>query len=100
MFNFSVFDKNIQNLIREGEKKHFRKKTLSLFFGKVNEGDEIKKTLDIFLEKFPLPMSHLCENYLPLPNSHLCEIHMCTYIKFNRDILLHAWLIIANQNGQ
>ena len=26
----------------------------------------------------PLPISHLCKNYLPLPNSHLCEIHMCT----------------------
>ena len=33
------------------EKKLLRKKTLSLFFVKVNEGAEIKKTLDTFLEK-------------------------------------------------
>ena len=47
----------------------------------------------------PLPISHLCENYLPLPNSHLCELHMCTCINCNGDISLHAWLKIANQNG-
>ena len=33
--------------MREGEKKAFKKK----FFGKVNNGDKIKKTLDKFLEK-------------------------------------------------
>ena len=48
----------------------------------------------------PLPISHLCENYLPLPISHLCEFHMCTCINNNGDISLHAWLKIANQNGQ
>ena len=48
----------------------------------------------------PLPISHLCENYLPLPISHLCEFHMCTCINCNVDISLHAWLKIANQNGQ
>ena len=48
----------------------------------------------------PLPNSHLCENYLPLPNSHLCEIHMHTCINCNGDISLHAWLKIADQNGQ
>ena len=48
----------------------------------------------------PLPISHLRENYLPLPISHLCEFHMCTRINFNGDISLHAWLKIANQNGQ
>ena len=37
---------------------------------------------------------------LPLPISHLCEIHMCTCITCNGAILLHAWLKIANQNGQ
>ena len=48
----------------------------------------------------PLPISHLCESYLPLPISHLCEFHMCICINCNGDILLHAWLKIANQNGQ
>ena len=38
----------------------------------------------------PLPISHLCENYLPLPISHLCEFHMCTCIDCNGDISLHA----------
>ena len=48
----------------------------------------------------PLPISHLCENYLPLPLSHLCEFHMCTCNNFNGGISLHAWLKLANQNGQ
>ena len=48
----------------------------------------------------PLPISHLCENYLPLLISHLCEFHMCRCINCNGDISLHAWLKIANQNGQ
>ena len=48
MFNFSVLEK-IQNLMREGSKKHLRKKNIELIFG--NEGDEIKKTFDKFLEK-------------------------------------------------
>ena len=48
----------------------------------------------------PLPISHLCENYLPLPISHLCEFHMSICINCNGDISLHAWLKIANQNGQ
>ena len=33
------------------EKKHLRKKNIEPIFGKVNEGDQIKKTLDLFLEK-------------------------------------------------
>ena len=34
------------------EKKNIKeKKNIEPIFGKVNEGDEIKKTLDIFLEK-------------------------------------------------
>ena len=37
--------------MREGEKKRFRKYNIEPIFGKVNEGDEIKETLDIFLEK-------------------------------------------------
>ena len=41
----------ILNLMREGEKKTFKKKNIEPIFGKVNEGDQIKKTLDIFLEK-------------------------------------------------
>ena len=33
--------------MREGcKKKHLRKKTIEPILGKVNEGDEIKKTLD------------------------------------------------------
>ena len=35
MFNFSVLDQKKSN--EGGEKKHLRKKTLNLFFGKVNE---------------------------------------------------------------
>ena len=35
--------------MREGEKKHLRKKNIEPIFGNVNEGVEIKKTLDIFL---------------------------------------------------
>ena len=38
--------------MREGKKKkHLRKKNIEPFFEKVNEGDKIKKTLDIFPEK-------------------------------------------------
>ena len=38
--------------MREGDKKkHLRKKNIEPIFGKVNEGEEIKKTLDKFLEK-------------------------------------------------
>ena len=48
----------------------------------------------------PLPISHLCENHLPLPISHLCEFYMCTCINCNGYISLHAWLKIANQDGQ
>ena len=40
----------------------------------------------------PLPISHLCENYLPLPISHLYEFYMCTCINCNGDISLHAGL--------
>ena len=36
MFSFSVFkSEKIQNLTREGRKKHFRKKTLNLFLKKL-----------------------------------------------------------------
>ena len=49
MFNVSVLDKKkIQTLMREGGKKHLRKKTYNLFLEK---SDEIKQTLDSFLEK-------------------------------------------------
>ena len=52
MFNMSVLDhKKIQNLMREGGKKTFEKKKIEPIFGKVNEGDRIKKTLDKFMEK-------------------------------------------------
>ena len=34
-----------------GEKKHLRKKNIGSIFEKVNEGDQIRKTLDIFLDK-------------------------------------------------
>ena len=34
-----------------GKKKHLRKKNIEPIFEKVNEGDQIKKTLDTFLEK-------------------------------------------------
>ena len=38
--------------MREGvKKKHLRKKDIEPISWKVNEGDEIKKTLDKFLEK-------------------------------------------------
>ena len=33
------------------KKKTFKKKNIEPVFGKVNEGDEIKKTVDKFLEK-------------------------------------------------
>ena len=35
----------IQNQMREGGKKHLRKKNIEPIFGKVNEGDEIKKNI-------------------------------------------------------
>ena len=42
----------MQNLMREGGKKNILKiNNIKPIFGKVNEGDEIKKTLDQFLEK-------------------------------------------------
>ena len=34
-----------------GKKKHLGKKNIEPIFEKVNEGDQIKKTLDTFLEK-------------------------------------------------
>ena len=34
-----------------GKKKHLSKKNIEPIFEKVNEGDQIKKKLDIFLEK-------------------------------------------------
>ena len=37
--------------MREAGKKTFRKKNIQPIFGKVNEGDQIKKTLDKFPEK-------------------------------------------------
>ena len=37
--------------MREGGKKTFRKKNIQPIFWKVSEGDQIKKTLDKFLEK-------------------------------------------------
>ena len=37
--------------MREGGEKTFKKKNIEHIFGKVIEGDQIKKTLDIFLEK-------------------------------------------------
>ena len=37
--------------MRAGGKKTFKKKNIEHIFGKVNEGNKIKKTLDIFLEK-------------------------------------------------
>ena len=38
--------------MREGGKKNIQeKKNIPPIFGKVNEGDQIKKTLDKFLEK-------------------------------------------------
>ena len=66
----------------------------------------LKKTGDSHRDQWlltltlPLPISHLCENYLPLPISHLCEFHKCTCINCNGDISLHALLKIAEQNDQ
>ena len=37
--------------MRDGGKKYLGKKHIPPFFGKVNEGNQIKKTLDKFLEK-------------------------------------------------
>ena len=53
LFNFVCFrSEKIKNLIREGgDKKTVKKKNIEPIFGKVIEGDQIKKTLDIFLEK-------------------------------------------------
>ena len=46
MFNLSVLDqKKIKNPMREGGKKHLRKKNIEPIFGEVNEGDEIKKNI-------------------------------------------------------
>ena len=52
MFYFSVLDqKKYINLVREGgENKHLKKNTEPIF-GRVNEDDQIKKTLDKFIEK-------------------------------------------------
>ena len=36
--------------MREGGKKNIKKKNIQPIFGKSNEGDPIKKTLDKFLE--------------------------------------------------
>ena len=52
LFNFSVLDhRNPKSIMREGGKKTFKKKNNKPIFEKVNEGDQIKKTLDKFLEK-------------------------------------------------
>ena len=42
---------NSQGRMREGEKKHLRKKYIESLFGKVNEGEQMKKTMDTFLQK-------------------------------------------------
>ena len=41
----------IQNLMMEGSKETFTKKIIESISGKVNEGAQIKKTFDKFLEK-------------------------------------------------
>ena len=52
MFNFSVLDqKNLKSNEGGRWKKTFKKKNIEPIFGKVNKGDEIKKTLGKFLEK-------------------------------------------------
>ena len=52
MLNFFVLNqKKIQNLMREGGKITFKKKNIEPIFRKINEGDEIKKTLAKFLKK-------------------------------------------------
>ena len=35
----------MQNMLREGGKKHLRKKNIEPIFGEVNESDEIKKNI-------------------------------------------------------
>ena len=37
--------------MREGGKKKIRKKNIPPIFGKINKGEQIKKSLDKFLEK-------------------------------------------------
>ena len=52
MFNFSVVDQKKTKSNVRGRKKNIKeKKNIKPIFGKVNEGDEIKKTLDKFPEK-------------------------------------------------
>ena len=41
----------IKNLMREGGKKHLRKKNIGHISGKVNEGDKIKKKLLTYFKK-------------------------------------------------
>ena len=48
---FVLHQKNPKYNEEGGKKKHLRKKHIQPFFGKVNEGDQIKKTFDKFLEK-------------------------------------------------
>ena len=43
MFNFFVLDQKNARMREGGKKKHLRKKNIEPIFGKVNEGDEIKK---------------------------------------------------------
>ena len=51
LFLYFRSEKN-ENLMREGgKKKHLRKKNIEPIIGKVNEGAQIKKTFDKFLEK-------------------------------------------------
>ena len=45
MLNLCFRSEKIQSLIREGEKKHLRKKNIEPIFGKVNEGDQIEKNI-------------------------------------------------------
>ena len=51
LFHISVLDqKNPKSNEGGRKKKHLRKKNIEHILGKVNEGDQIKKTLVIFLE--------------------------------------------------
>ena len=43
LYEATIFNLSVLNLVREGDKKTFKKKNIEPIFEKVNEGDEIKK---------------------------------------------------------
>ena len=61
---------------------HYKPKYFCFFSAGIDSRHQNLTSTDIRFRRLilPLPISHLCENYLYLLNSHVCEILTCTCI--------------------